>query len=168
MSGFQPGARLRPSNVVLERLRAAANIEKASVFRLEPPGPRDARDESTVDPSMIIGRPIVAGSEATLSPELVSLLGEWLGNPAGFNSTLIRRCLGGDRYGFRLTRNVSHVGREVTEVALELRCNTIAIANQEGTLRPEAYAYFDESRAALLALLRHAVLPSLREALPER
>jgi hypothetical protein len=168
MSGFQPGARLRPSNVVLERLRAAANIEKASVFRLEPPGPRDARDESTVDSSMIIGRPIVAGSEGTLSPEVVVLLGEWLGNPAGFNSTLMRRCLGGDRYGFRLTRNVPRVGREVTEVAIELRCNTIAIANQEGTLRPRVYAYFDESRAALLALLRQAVLPSLREALPTR
>lgn len=168
MSSFQPGARLRPSNVVLERLRAAANIEKASVFKLERPGPRDAIEAAPVDPSMIVGRPIVAGSEGTLSPELVVLLGEWLGNPAGFNSTLIRRCLGGDRYGFRLTRNVSHVGREVTEVALELRCNTIAIANQEGTLRPEAYAYFDESRAALLALLRQAVLPSLREALPKR
>jgi hypothetical protein len=117
---------------------------------------------------MIIGRPIVAGSEAKLSPELGSQLGEWLGNPNGFNNILMRRCEGGDRYGFRLTRNVPHVGREVTELAIELRCNTIAIANQEGALRPEAHSYFDESRAALLALLRQAVLPSLREAIPER
>jgi hypothetical protein len=168
MSGFQPGARLRPSNVVLERLRAAANIEKASVFRLEPPGPRDAIETSPVDQFMIVGRPIVTGTEATLSPDLVLLLGEWLGNPAGFNSTMVRTCDGGDRYGFRLTRNVPHVGREVTEVAMELRCNTLAIANQEGTLRPEVYSYFDESRAALLTLLRQGVLPSLREALPKR
>jgi hypothetical protein len=156
------------SNYALERFRAAANIESASIFKLVAPGPRDARDESTVDSSMIIGRPIVAGSEATLSPELVSQLGAWLGNPTGFNHILIRRCSGGDRYGFRLTRNVPRVGREVTELAIELRCNTIAIANQEGTLRPRVYPYFDESRAELLALLRQAVLPSLREALPKR
>jgi hypothetical protein len=163
-----PGTRLPPSSFVLERFRAAANIEKASVFKLEPPGPRDARDKGTVDSSMIVGRPIVAGSEATLSPELVSQLGEWLGNPAGFNNTMTRRCEGGDRYGFRLTRNVPHVGREVTELAIELRCNTIYIANQEGTLRPRVYSYFDESRAAFVALLRQAMLPSYREAIPNR
>jgi hypothetical protein len=162
------GTPLSPSNFVLERLRAAANIEKASVFRLERPGPRDAIDSTTFDSTMIVGRPIAAGTEAALSSQLVSQLGEWLGNPAGFNSIMMRRCEGGDRYGFRLTRNVPHVGREVTEIAFELRCNTIAIANQEGALRPQAHAYFDESRAALLALLRQAVLPSLREALPNR
>jgi hypothetical protein len=117
---------------------------------------------------MIVGRPIVPGSEAPLSPELVSRLGEWLGNPGGFNNVFIRRCETGDRYGFRLTRNVPHVGRELTELAIELRCNTMAIANQEGTLRPEVYTYFDESRAALIALLRQAMLPSFREAIPNR
>jgi hypothetical protein len=149
-------------------LRAATNIESASVFKLVPPGPHDARDPGTVDPSMIVGRPIVAGSEATLSPELVSQLAEWLGNPAGFNNVFNRRCEIGDRYGFRLTRNVPHVGREVTELAIELRCNAIYIANQEGTLRPRAYSYFDESRAAFVALVRQAMLPSFREAIPKR
>lgn len=160
------GAPLQPNNFVLERFRAAANIEKASVFKLEPPGPRDARDKGTVDSSMIVGRPIVVGSEATLSPELIAQLGEWLGHPTGFNNTLIRACDGGDRYGFRLTRNVPHVGREVTELAIELRCNTIYIANQEGTLRPRAYSYFDESRAAFVALLREAMSPAFRQVVP--
>lgn len=163
-----PDVRLQPSNFLLERLRAAASIEKASVFKLEPPGPRDARDKGAVDSSMIVGRPIVAGSEATLSPELVVQLGEWLGNPAGFNNILTRRCEGGDRYGFRLTRNVPRVGRELTELAIELRCNTIYIANQEGTRRPRGYAYFDESRAAFVALLRQAMLPVFREVMPDR
>ena len=67
-----------------------------------------------------------------------------------------------------MTRNVPHVGREVTELAIELRCNWITIANQEGTLRPEVYSYFDESRAAFVALLRQAMLPSFREAMPNR
>jgi hypothetical protein len=164
-SVFQSGAPIPPSNFDLERLRAAANIEKASVFKLEAPGRRDA-EPSTIDSSMIIGRPIVPGSEVTLSPELVSRLGDWLGHPAGFNNVFIRRCETGDRYGFRLTRNVPHVGREVTELAIELRCSWLTIANQEGTLRPRVYSYFDESRAALIALLRQAMLPSFREAIP--
>jgi hypothetical protein len=164
---FQSGTPVPPSNFDLERLRAAANIEKASVFKLAAPGPRDA-EPSTIDSSMIIGRPIVPGSEATLSPELVSRLGEWLGHPAGFNNIFIRRCETGDRYGFRLTRNVPHVGREVTELAIELRCSWLTIADQEGMLRPRVYSYFDESRAALIALLRQAMLPSFREAVPKQ
>lgn len=163
-----PSVRLLPSSFVLERFRAAANIETASAFKLEPPGPHDARDRGTVDSAMVIGRPIVPGSEATLSPELVSRLTEWLGNPAGFNNVFNRRCETGDRYGFRLTRNVPHVGREVTELAIELRCNWITIANQEGSLRPRVYSYFDESRGAFVALLRQAMLPSFRDAIPER
>jgi hypothetical protein len=165
---FQSGPPVPPRNFDLERLRAAASIESASVFKLEPPGPRDAIETVPVDPSMIVGRPTVPGSEAPLSPELVSQLGEWLVNPVGFNNVFIRRCETGDRYGFRLTRNVPHVGRELTELAIELRCNTITIANQEGTLRPEVYTYFDESRAALIALLRQAMLPSFRAAIPDR
>ena len=159
------GVRLQPDNFALERFRAAANIEKASVFKLEPPGPHDAAPD-TVDPSMIVGLPIVAGSEAMLSAELISQLREWLGHPTRFNNFLIRRCVGGDRYGFRLTRNVPHVGREVTELAIELRCNTVYIANQEGSLRPRAYSYFDESRAAFVALLRQAMSPPFRQAIP--
>lgn len=165
---FQSGNPVPPRNFDLERLRAAANIESGSVFKLERPGPRDAIEKVPVDPAMIVGRPIVPGSEAPLSPELVSRLEEWIGNPTGFNNIFIRRCSWSDRYGFRLTRKVPHVGREVTELAIELSCNTIAIANQEGTLRPEVYTYFDESRAELLALLRQAVLPSFREAIPSR
>jgi hypothetical protein len=165
-AGILTGVRLQPNNFVLERLRAATRIEKASVFKLEPPGPHDAPPD-TVDPSMILGRPIVVGSEATLSPELLARLGQWLGHPTGFNNFLMRACDGGDRYGFRLTRNVPHVGREVTELAIELRCNTIYIANQEGTLRPRAYSYFDESRAAFVALLRQAMSPVFRETIPK-
>lgn len=164
---FESGPLVSPSNFVLERLRAAANIEKAWVFKLEAPGPRDA-EPSTFNPSMIIGRPIVPGSEAKLSPELVARLGAWIANPKGFNNVFIRRCETGDRYGFRLTRNVPHVGREVTELAIELRCSWLTIANQEGTLRPEVYTYFDESRAELVGLLRQAMLPSFREAIPSR
>lgn len=164
---FQSGPLVPPSNFVLERLRAAANLEEASVFKLEAPGPRDV-EPSTFDPAMIIGRPIVSGSEARLSPELVARLRAWLDNPTGFNNTFIRRCETGDRYGFRLTRNVPHVGREVTELAIELRCSWLTIANQEGTLRPEVYTYFDESRAEFVALLRQAMLPSFRAAMPNR
>ena len=41
---------------------------------------------------MIVGLPIVPGSEATLSPGLVARLSEWLSHPTGFNNTLIRAC----------------------------------------------------------------------------
>jgi hypothetical protein len=87
--------------------------------------------------------------------------------PNGVQQFLDARLRRGDRYGLRSTRNVPHVGREVTELAIELRGNTIYIANQEGALRPRAYSYFDESRAAFVALLREAMAPALRERIPD-
>jgi hypothetical protein len=108
------------SGCVLERFRAAANIEKASVFKVVAPGPKMSEKARSIHPRSSGDQSWSVAKRR--SPELVSRVG----NPTGFNNIFTRRCEGGDRYGFRLTRNVPHVGREVTELAIELRCTWIS------------------------------------------
>jgi hypothetical protein len=138
-----------------ERWRATANVARASVFRLG----RDLRYDREGDGQCILGGPIVPGSEAELSTTVVQALVEWLRDATGFSNQLLRRCSRGQSFGFRLEREVPGIGPERSDIAVDLRCRSIAVENQEGSLRQRSYSYFDNSRPALLAVLREA-LPS--------
>lgn len=147
----------------VERWRATADVQKASLFQLE--GVRD-ETENGHDDRHVVGYPILAGSEVALSSSLVGALRDWLRDPAGFSDEVMRRCAPGKRFGFRLERHIAGLGQERSEVAVDLACHLIVVANQEGSLRPRSYSYFDSSRPALLGLLRQAMpeaAPSGRE-----
>jgi hypothetical protein len=151
------------STDVLERWRATSNVEKVSVFRLG----RDLRFKRQGD-GYILGDPIVAGSEVEVPPKAVQLLIEWLRDPRAFSYDFNRRCSPGQSFGFRLKRNVPGIGLERSEIAVDLRCASIAVENQEGALRQRSFSYFEESRAALLAVLREALPSTKLEGLRDR
>jgi hypothetical protein len=150
-----PSFEVPASTDALERWRATANVERASVFRLG----RDLRYDRDGDEQYILGGRIVAGSEAELSTTVVQALVEWLRDSTGFSNQLVRRCSRGQSFGFRLERKVPGIGPERSDIAVDLRCRSIAVQNQEGSLRQRSYSYFDNSRPALLTVLREA-LPS--------
>jgi hypothetical protein len=141
----------------LERWRATSNVERASVYRLG----RMLRFDRAGDEQYIVGGQIVAGSEVKLSTAVVQALVEWLRDTTGFSNQLLRRCSRGQSFGFRLERKVPGIGSEQSDIAVDLRCHSIAVENVEGPLRQRSYSYFDTSRPALLAVLREA-LPSAR------
>jgi hypothetical protein len=139
----------------LERWRATANVERVSVLRLG----TYFRFDREGDERYIVGGPIEAGSEVDLSPTLVPALVNWLRNERAFDNLLMRRCSRGPSFGFRISRNVPGVGLERSDIAVDLRCLSIAVENQEGAFLRRSYSYFHNSRPALLAVLR-AALPA--------
>jgi len=148
----------------LERWRAASNVAKVSVFRLG----RVFRFDREGDEGYILGGPIVPGSEVEVPPTAGQGLVEWLRDASAFNDTLTRRCPQGQSFGFRLERRVPGIGVERSEVRVDLRCRSIGVENQEGALRQRSYSYFDNSRPALLAVLREALPSTKLEGLRDR
>ena len=146
----------------LERQRAAAAIESATAAQLNK---ANTSDDAAPTQSRIANVPVVAGTEAALAPLTIQALAAWLRDPGGFDDRVMKRCLRGNAFGFRVTRATPGVGREETDIAIDLRCNSIAVINEEGSRIRRTDAFFDESRPAALALLAQA-LPGV--ALPAR
>jgi hypothetical protein len=69
-------------------------------------------------------------------------LSAWLRDPRGFNDQEVRRCQRGDWFGFRIVRDTPHAGKEETEIAIDLRCNSIAVINEEGSRVRRTDAFF--------------------------
>ena len=138
----------------LERQRAAAAIESATAAQLNN---ANTSDVAAPPQSRIANVPVVPGTEAALEPRTIQALTAWLRDPGGFDDRVMKRCVRGDAFGFRVTRANPGVGREETEIAIDLRCNSIAVLNYEGSRVRRTAAFFDESRPAALALLAQAL-----------
>jgi len=149
-----PSVEMPGATDAVERWRAIAHVQKASLFEL---GASRTENEKGHDDHHIVGYPIRAGSEVVLSTSLVAALSEWLRDSAGFSAAVMRRCISGKRFGFRLERDVPRLGAERPEIAVELNCRSIVVANQEGSQRIQSYSYFDYSQQALLAILQQAM-----------
>jgi hypothetical protein len=147
----------------LVRLRAASHVTRALLTTLDSGDVVDSVDPSE-DRLAGVRR---VGDEVVLPPALVAELADWLRQPQGFDDRVVRRCERQNGFGFRLVREVSGLEAEVSEIAIDLNCNSIAIVNQEGERRRRADAFFDTSRPAALALLR-AAMPGSARALPVR
>jgi hypothetical protein len=141
----------------LERRRAAAAIESATAAQLNK---AETSADAAPAQARIANIPVVRGTEAALAPDTIEALSAWLRDPRGFNDRVLKRCQRGNAFGFRMTRDTPHVGKEKTEIAIDLRCNSIAVINEEGSRTRRTDAFFDGSRAAALALLEQA-LPSV-------
>jgi hypothetical protein len=137
----------------LERWRATSNVERVTVYRLN----RDFRFDRDGDTGYIVGGPIEPGSEVEISTGVVPALLDWLRDDSAFSNEVMRRCSRGQSFGFRLQRNVPGLGLERSDIAVDLRCRSIAVENQEGALWRRSYSYFDNSRPALLNILRSAL-----------
>lgn len=140
---------------VLERWRATSNVERVLVFQVDP----KSRHDGPSDDRHIAGDVIIAGSEVPMSPALVAALANWLRDPAGFSDRVLRRCIRGQTFGFRFERNVPGIGHERSELTVDIGCRVLKLVNQEGNLWQRSFTYFDDSRAALLAILREALPP---------
>jgi hypothetical protein len=86
----------------------------------------------------------------------VGALARWLAG-SGFDDEVVRRCKRADAFGFRVVRKPTELAPEVTEVAVDLNCNSIGVVYQEGEQRLRSDAFFDASREELIAILNSAM-----------
>jgi hypothetical protein len=149
-----PSFEMPAATDAVERWRATSNVQKVSAFRL---GGTRQEGADADDEWHIAGRPIIPGTEVVLSDAGTRALIDWLRDANGFSDAVMRRCFPGKRFGFRLQRDVPQVGLEASEVAVDLGCQSIDVANQEGNMRARSFTYFDNSREALLAVVRDAM-----------
>jgi hypothetical protein len=167
----QPGVRwdgpsfdMPAATDAVERWRATSNVRKVSLFKLSSTRQEDASDR---DERHIADYPIVSGAEVVLSESMVVGLVAWLRNPGAFSDALMPRCFPGEKFGFRVERDLPGIGQERSDIAVDLGCQSIVVINQEGDLRSKFYTYFGNSRQALLEILRNA-MPTLAVKSPQR
>jgi hypothetical protein len=151
----------RTTNAIY-RARAAVLIESASVMQLRA---LDVVADLAPDPGRVAGVAIVAGTEVALNSEGVSALGRWLGG-AGFDDRVVRRCKRGDAFGVRIVRKPPGLDPELTEVAVDLSCNSLAVVHQEGLRRSRFDSFFDASREELVQILKNAMPKALDPSAP--
>jgi hypothetical protein len=153
-----PEFELPTSSKALYRARSAARVESATVMQLNA---LDAVDDLAPDAGRVAGVAVARGTEALLSSDGVAALARWLAGP-GFDDQVVRRCKRADAFGFRVVRKPTELAPEVTEVAVDLNCNSIGVVYQEGEKRLRSDAFFDASREALIAILNSAMPGAVR------
>lgn len=137
----------------LYRIRAAAHLQSANVAQLDP---RSADDGVVADPDRIAGHATFS-AEVPLSDELVRELAQWLSGP-GFKDDVLRRCKRANAFGFRGVRRAASLElTEVTEIAIDLHCSSVAVVYEEGGVRRRMDAFFDPSRRVLMSILERAL-----------
>jgi hypothetical protein len=140
----------------LSRLRAAANIQKGTIFRLDPLRPK-ASDESH-PPEHITGFRVVEGSARPLTAELLPALSAWLRRRDAFvQYDVNKRCFQGHLVGLLLERSAMLARGRNVEVALNLACNSVFISTTDGRGKSTEVSHFDPSWSEVMAFVRRAL-----------
>jgi hypothetical protein len=143
-----------PTPMVLARQRAASNVVRATVVRLDP---RRAKDDGEVrSADRRAGFAVVAGTEKELEVDGRSELLKWLRGQAGFedgfDDTRRRGCKSDHLVGFLLTSSAAP-GRETTaEIALDFACNYMTVIHEQGGRRETTLSFFERSRSVILGI----------------
>jgi len=139
----------------LWRWRAAAGIQRGSIFRLDA---RPPQDDQGRPPEHIASFRVLKGSERPLPPELLQSLAEWLRFRDGFvQFTLSKDCRPGPMVGILLEITAPRPEQQTVELALNLACNFVFISMRDGRAATTWVSHFDPSWAQIIAILRRAL-----------
>lgn len=147
-----------------ERMWAAESTTAVHTMRLDPVLHQDAT--LAPEPGKVVGFAVRAGTEQELDAGARAELATLLTDKKGYNDRVAKRCKGGNRLGFRITRSLPSTGAaprsQELEVAVDLACNALLIARGDSAPRHIHGSYFDAMRPAVLAFVQR-LYPADRE-----
>jgi hypothetical protein len=146
------------TEMMLARQRAASDVVRATVVRLDPRGAKDAAGSRAADRRA--GFAVVAGTEKELEVDGRSELIKWLRLKEGFKDTSTstkKQCVRQHMVGLALTASAAP-GKETTaEIALDFGCNAMTVVHEQGGRRVTTASFFDASRSVILGIASRGI-----------
>jgi len=140
----------------LARLRAAAGLESARIFRLDPLHPVDSA--ASHPPAYVASLRVLSETLRPLTPELVKDFANWLRREEAFIPyQLFKRCLQRRWVGLLLENRSPAAAQSTTEVAIDINCNSLMLVTTDGRGRGWTESQFEPSRSEVVAFLRRAL-----------
>jgi hypothetical protein len=139
----------------LVRLRLASDIQRATIFRIEPRRTADFKEAHA--PRYVAGQKVLEETIRPIPAELITEFASWLRFKDNFSDHIAQRCVDEQRvFGLLLVTNTQGVERD-TEVVIDFACGVMSVVAMEGRGKIWTQMYFHPSRAALLSILRRAL-----------
>jgi len=146
------------SEAMLARQRAASDVVRATIVRLDPHRAKAATGARSDDHRA--GFAVVPGTVNAIEVDGRSELVKWLRRKENFkdgNAEMRKVCAEQPAVGFSLTSSSGSDRERVAEVVLEFGCNRITVVHEQGGQRVTTVSFFDPSRSVVVAIASRAV-----------
>jgi hypothetical protein len=140
----------------LVRWRLAANIQRATIFRVEQNTFEEKEDGRP--PEYVVRQKVLKETIRPLRAELIAEFASWLrSKPDPFWDNVMKRCVDQKRIvGLHLVTE-AHGVRQDIEIVVDTACNSMNVVATEGRGRIPTQLHFDPSRSEVLSILRRGL-----------